>query len=328
MRAVQHTRTGGPEVLEAVDLPDPVPGPGEVLVRVEAVGVNFIDTYRRTGLYPVPLPHVPGTEGAGTVAALGDGVRETRPELTEGARIAWVDAPSSYAQLVRVPADRAVPVPDGLGLDIAAAAALQGITAHYLVTDTAQVGEGTRCLVHAAAGGVGLLLVQLAKARGATVYATVGSAAKAEAARAAGADHVVRYEQDGTDFAAAIEALAGPRPIDVVFDGVGRATFDRGLDLLRPRGLMVSFGNASGAVDPVAPLRLSAGGSLYLTRPTINDYIATRDDLLRRGGDILGAAAAGALDVRIGARFDLADAGRAHILLESRGSSGKILLLP
>jgi NADPH2:quinone reductase len=295
---------------------------------VEAAGVNFIDTYRRTGLYPVPLPHVPGTEGAGTVLALGEGVAATLPEVREGTRIAWVDAPSSYAERVLVRADRAIPVPEAVPSAVAAAVALQGLTAHYLVTDTAEVGPGTRCLVHAAAGGVGLLLVQLAKARGAEVFATVSTPQKADLARGAGADHVVPYEGDGVDFAAAIEAVAGPRPLDVVFDGVGRATFEGGLGLLRPRGLMVSYGNASGAVEPVAPLRLSSGGSLYLTRPTLNDYIADRTDLLRRGREVLGAVADGSLAVRIGARFPLAQAAEAHRLLESRGSTGKVLLVP
>jgi NADPH2:quinone reductase len=227
-----------------------------------------------------------------------------------------------------VRADRTIPVPDGVPSELAAAVALQGLTAHYLVTDTADVRQGTRCLVHAAAGGVGLLLVQLAKARGAEVFATVSTPEKADLARGAGADHVVFYEQDGLDFASAVESLAGPKPLDVVFDGVGRATFDRGLGLLRPRGLMVSYGNASGPVEPVAPLRLSSGGSLYLTRPTLNDYIATRDDLLDRGDDILGAVASGALAVRIGATFPLADAADAHRLLESRASTGKVLLVP
>jgi NADPH2:quinone reductase len=328
MRAVQVDRPGDAGVLTPVEVPDPVPGPGEVLVRVAAAGVNFIDTYRRSGLYPVPMPHVPGSEGAGTIVALGAEVQGSHPDLVVGAVVAWVDAPSSYAELVLVRAERALPVPAGVSAEQAAAVALQGLTAHYLVTDTAPVGPGTTCLVHAGAGGVGLLLIQLAKARGATVFATVSSEEKAGLAVRAGADQVVRYERDGVDFAEAIEAVAGRRPLDVVFDGVGRATFDRGLDLLRPRGIMVSFGNASGPPLPVAPLRLSRGGSLYLTRPTLDDYVATPDELLRRARGVFTDVADGALDVRIGATFPLQEAAEAHRLLESRGSTGKVLLLP
>lgn len=328
MHAISHDTTGGPEVLRWVELPDPVPGPGELLVRTRAVGVNFIDTYRRSGLYPVELPHVPGTEGAGLVEALGPGVAQAHPELTPGAEVAWADAPASYAELVLVPAERALPVPDGVGPDRAAAAALQGLTAHYLITDTAGVTAGTRCLVHAAAGGVGLLLVQLAAARGAEVFATAGSAQKRELARAAGAAHVVPYADGEDDFADLIERIAGPHPLDVVLDGVGRATVERGLDLLRPRGLMVTFGNASGAVEPISPLRLMRGGSLFLTRPHLDDYVRDREELLRRAAEVYGAVASGALDIRIGVRVPLAEAERAHRLLEGRATTGKVLLVP
>lgn len=327
MLAVQVRAIGDAGVLTPVELPDPVPGPGELLVRVAAIGVNFIDTYRRSGLYPVALPHIPGSEGAGTVVALGADVERTHPDLPVGAVVAWVDAPSSYAELVAVRAERALPVPVTVSPELAAAVGLQGVTAHYLVTDTAPVGPGTTCLVHAGAGGVGLLLIQLAKARGAEVFATVSSEEKAQLAVRAGADHVVRYENDGIDFATAIEALSGPKPLDIVFDGVGRATFERGLDVLRPRGIMVSFGNASGPVEPIAPLRLSRGGSLYLTRPTLDHYIATPSELRRRARDVFEAVAGGALEVRIGARFPLREATEAHRLLESRGSTGKVLLL-
>lgn len=322
MHAVQMRSTGGPEVLEAVDLPDPGPADGEVLVAVEAVGVNFIDVYRRTGLYPVALPAVPGSELAGRVVAVGAGVTD----LAVGDLVATSDAAGAYATAVTVPAARVVKVPDGVGAEQAAAVMLQGLTAHYLVTDTFPVRAGQRCLVHAAAGGVGLLLVQLAKAAGAHVVATVGSAAKAGLARGAGADLVVVTAEE--DFRTAVEAAVGPRSVDVVYDGVGRETFTRGLDLLRPRGMMVTFGNASGPVEPVSPLELSRRGSLFLTRPTLGDYVATTAELRARAADVLGRVAAGTLSVHVGARFPLAEAAGAHRLLEARGSTGKILLLP
>ncbi len=316
-------RTGGTEVLAWGDLADPEPADGELLVRLGAAGVNFIDTYHRVGLYPRPLPFTLGVEGAGTVVAAGAGVRD----VAVGDTVAWVDGSSgSYAELVAVPADRAVPVPEGIEAAVAAAVLLQGITAHFLSHDTYRLVPGSRCLVHAAAGGVGLLLVQMAKAAGAEVFATAGSAEKADLARGAGADHVVLYREE--DFGAAVERMAGPHALDVVYDGVGRATFDRGLDLLRPRGTMVTFGNASGPVDPVAPLTLMAKGSLFLTRPTMRDHIATTAELRERADTVLGAVAAGTLDVRIGATLPLAQARRAHELLEARASTGKVLLLP
>jgi NADPH2:quinone reductase len=322
MRAVQVARTGGPEVLDVVDLPDPVPGEGCVLVEVAAAGVNFIDTYQRSGLYPVTLPFVPGAEGAGVVVAAGPGV--DAPAV--GDRVAWCDVPGSYAQRVVVPASRAVPVPAGLGLDVAAALMLQGLTAHYLVNSTHPLAAGERCLVHAGAGGVGLLLIQLAARTGAEVFTTVGSAAKAELARAAGARHVIAYRDE--DLVTAVERLAGPRPFDVVYDGVGRDTFAAGLALLRPRGLMVSFGNASGPVDPIPPLLLAQNGSLYLTRPTLGSYIATTSELRERCTELFALVVAGELDVRIGQRFTLGDAAAAHRALEGRGTTGKLLLIP
>ena len=322
MHAVQVARTGGPEVLEAAEVADPVPGDGELLVTVAAAGVNFIDVYRRTGLYPVPLPSVPGSELAGRVLAVGAGVTDVVP----GDLVASSDAAGAYAELAVVPAARAVRVPDGVTAEQAAAVLLQGLTAQYLVTDTFPLRSGQRCLVHAAAGGVGLLLVQLARSLGAEVFATVGSPAKADLARAAGAHHVVVTSEQ--DFRTAVEALAGPRSVDVVYDGVGRDTFTGGLDLLRPRGMMVTFGNASGPVDPISPLELSRRGSLFLTRPTLGDYVATPAELRARAADVLGRVAAGTLDVRIGARFPLARAADAHRLLESRESTGKIVLIP
>jgi len=316
-------RTGGPDVLAWGELPDPSPDDGEVLVRLGAAGVNFIDTYHREGLYPRELPFVVGVEGAGTVESVGPGVEGVRP----GDLVAWADGASgSYAELVRVPADRAVPVPAGVRPPVAAAALLQGMTAHFLSHDTYRLGRGTRCLVHAAAGGVGLLLVQMAKAAGAEVFATAGSPEKGELARGAGADHVILYQDE--DFAAAVERIAGPRPLDVVYDGVGRATFEGGLGLLRPRGTMVTFGNASGPVDPVSPLTLMNSGSLFLTRPTLRHYVATTAELRQRAGAVLGAVAAGELDVRIGATLPLVEARHAHELLEGRGTTGKVLLLP
>jgi len=322
VHAVQVARTGGPEVLEAAEVADPVPGDGELLVTVAAAGVNFIDVYRRTGLYPVPLPSVPGSELAGRVLAVGAGVTDVVP----GDLVASSDAAGAYAELAVVPAARAVRVPDGVTAEQAAAVLLQGLTAQYLVTDTFPLRSGQRCLVHAAAGGVGLLLVQLARSLGAEVFATVGSPAKADLARAAGAHHVVVTSEQ--DFRTAVEALAGPRSVDVVYDGVGRDTFTGGLDLLRPRGMMVTFGNASGPVDPISPLELSRRGSLFLTRPTLGDYVATPAELRARAADVLGRVAAGTLDVRIGARFPLARAADAHRLLESRESTGKIVLIP
>lgn len=320
MHAIRVNHTGGPEVLDWAEAADPEPGAGDIVVAVEAAGVNFIDVYRRTGLYPMPLPATPGSEMAGRVVAVGAGVTGYAP----GDRVASADATGSYAELAIVPAGRAVPVPEGVPAEQAAAVLLQGMTAQYLVTDTFALRPGHRCVVHAAAGGVGLLLVQLAKQIGAEVFATVGSPGKAELARAAGADHVVVTSEQ--DFGAAIEAITGPKSMDVVYDGVGRDTFLRGLDLLRRRGMMVTFGNASGPVDPISPLELGTRGSLFLTRPILGDYTATTDELQARAADILGRVAAGRLTVHIGARFAMRDAAQAHRLLESRQSTGKLIL--
>jgi NADPH:quinone reductase len=320
MRAIQVSSTGGPEVLELTEVPDPTAATGEVVVQVGAAGVNFIDTYQRSGLYPVPLPFVLGQEGAGTVTAVGAGVEG----VAVGDVVAWCDAVGGYAERVVLPASRVVPVPAEVGLEVAAAVILQGVTAQYLVRSTYPLAAGERCLVHAGAGGVGLLLIQLAKRAGAEVFTTVGSAAKAGLARAAGADHVIAYRDE--DVVAAVERLAGPRALDVVYDGVGRDTFAGSLDLLRLRGMMVSFGNASGPVDPISPLLLAQKGSLYLTRPTIASYIATTAELRDRASEIFGLVGAGALDVRIGQRFTLADAAQAHRALEGRLTTGKVLL--
>lgn len=315
-------KTGGPDVLGLREVPDPGPGPGDLVVKVAAAGVNFADIYQRTGLYSRQLPFVAGTEGAGTVVGVGADVDGFRL----GDVVAWADGGSSYTELARVAAERAVPVPDSIPAEVAAAVLLQGLTAHYLVHSTYRLTAGDRCLVHAAAGGVGLLIVQMAKQVGAEVFATAGSDEKVEIARAAGADHGVNYRSQ--DFGAAIVAVAGEHALDVVYDGVGKATFDRGLDLLRRGGTMVTFGNASGPVDPVAPLTLMAKGSLYLTRPTLKDYVATSDELRNRAADVLGWVADGRLDVRIGGRFPLAEAAQAHRELESGATTGKLLLIP
>lgn len=322
MWGIQMDRTGGPEVLEWRELPDPTPAAGQVVVEVAAAGLNFIDTYQRSGLYPVALPYTLGLEGAGTVVAVGEGVSS----LAVGDRVAWPAAAGSYAELVAVPADRVVAVPEMVGLDVACAAQLQGMTAHYLATDTYPLTSGSRCLVHAGAGGTGLLLIQIAKRLGAEVFTTVGSPDKAELASAAGADHVILYRD--VDFAEAITAIAGPRPLDVVYDGVGASVFDQSLTLLRKRGTMATFGNASGPVPPVSPLVLSANGSLFLTRPTLFDYIVERSELERRAVDLFGWIESGDLDVRIGAKYDLEDAAEAHRGLEARQTTGKVLLIP
>ena len=322
MRAIRIDAFGGPEVLRLADLPDPVAGSGEIVVRSEASGINYLDTYHRTGLYPNPLPFVPGMEGAGVVTAVG-------PEVTLfriGDRVAWTSAIGSYAASVKMPAEKAVAVPEGVELRTAAAVMLQGMTAHYLTTSTFPLAKGHTCLVHAAAGGVGLLLVQMAKQRGARVIGTVGSEAKAALARAAGADELILYRQD--DFLAAVKRLTNGRGVDVVYDGVGKETALKSLDCLALRGMMVFFGNASGPVGPLDPLLLSQKGSLFLTRPTLFHYVADRASLEARAADVLGQVAAKRLDVRIDRAFPLAEAAAAHQALESRQTTGKLLLIP
>jgi NADPH2:quinone reductase len=291
-------------------------------VAVRAAGVNFIDVYFRTGLYPRELPFVAGLEGAGVVEALGPGVAG----LARGARVAWASAPGSYAQAVLAPAAALVAVPDAVSDETAAAAMLQGMTAHYLVYATRQTRPGDVALVHAAAGGVGLLLVQMLAQAGARVVATCSSAEKERLAREAGAHEVVRYVE--TDFAQAARALTGGRGCDVVYDSVGRDTFEGSLRSLRPRGLLVLYGQSSGPVPPFELQRLNALGSLFLTRPSLAHYTATREELLERANAVLGAAAAGRLAVRIGARFPLSEAAEAHRALEARRTTGKVLLLP
>jgi len=322
MRAIRIHEQGGPEKLVLDELPLPVPGAGELRLRVEAAGLNFIDTYKRSGLYAVPLPHTLGQEAAGVVTAVGPGVTGFQP----GDRVASAAVAGACADEALVPVAQVVPVPADVTAAQAAAVMLQGLTAHYLTTDTWPLRAGETALVHAAAGGVGLLLVQLAKRRGARVLATVGDDAKAALAREAGADAVCVYARE--DFAAAARAFTEGRGVDVVYDGVGRATWEGSLASLRPRGLLASFGNASGPVPPVAPLVLSQRGSLFLTRPTLAHYVATPAELRARAADLFAWLADGSLRVRIGATFPLAGTADAHRALEARATTGKVLLLP
>jgi NADPH2:quinone reductase len=320
--AVQVTETGGPEVLTVAEVEVGDPGPREILVDVAAAGVNYIDTYHRAGIYPIPLPFVLGQEGAGTVAAVGGEVTEFAP----GDRVAWQGSIGSYAQRKLVPADIAVKVPDGVSDEVAAATLLQGVTAHYLVASTYEVKPGDDVLVHAAAGGVGLLLVQLAKARGAHVIGTVSTAEKERLAREAGADDVIRYDE--VDFAEATRKLTGGEGVSVVYDGVGKSTVDGSLASLKPRGLLALFGAASGPVPPIDPQQLNKGGSLYLTRPTTGDYLRTREERDWRANELFGAILDGSLNIRVGGRYALADARQAHEDLQGRKTTGKLLLIP
>ncbi|MEM9464191.1 MAG: quinone oxidoreductase [Actinomycetota bacterium] len=321
--AIQIRGTGGPEQLEFVSVDVAEPGPGQALVEVHAAGVNFIDTYHRSGLYPVELPFTPGSEGAGVVVALGPGAADGESGLTVGDRVAWVGVGSSYATHVTGPAESFLPVPAEMTLDVAAALPLQGMTAHYLVSDTHPLQPGETCLIHAAAGGTGRLLVQMAKLRGATVVATAGSPEKLDLARSAGADHLVNYVEE--DLVDAVEAAVGPDAVNAVYDGVGAATFDAGIQLLAPRGTMATFGNASGAVPPVSPLTLMPK-SLFLTRPSLFAHIATTEERMDRWNELAGWVRNGALEVRVGHTFPLADAADAHRALEGRSTTGKILL--
>jgi NADPH2:quinone reductase len=322
MRAIVVHETGGPDQLKLEETAEPRPGPGEIVVDVAAAGLNFIDTYQRSGLYAMDLPFTPGMEGAGTVSVVGDGVSG----IAAGDRVGWVNVLGTYREQHVLPAEKAIPIPDEIDSDRAAAVLLQGITAHYLATDTFPLDEGDRCLIHAGAGGVGLLLTQIARMKGAYVITTVGGSEKAALSREAGADEVVDYT--AADFGDAVEDLIGPKALDVVYDGVGASTFDRGIDLLRPRGMMVSFGNASGPVPAVKPLTLMEKGSIYLTRPTMGHYIRDRGELLARADDLFAWIAAGELQVRIGRRFSLEDAAAAHRELEGRATTGKVLLDP
>jgi NADPH2:quinone reductase len=322
MKAIRVHENGGPDVLQYEDVTEPQPRRGEALVRLAAAGINYIDVYRRTGMYPVPRPFIPGTEGAGTVTALGDGVTG----VAVGDRVAYEGPLGAYAEVQAVPAAKLVRIPDGVATDVAAAVMLQGMTAHYLATSTYPLAPGMTCLVHAAAGGTGGLLVQIAKKRGARVIGTVGTPEKAEIARAAGADETIEYTTQ--DVVAEVKRLTGGRGVDVVYDSVGKTTFDQSLDCLRPRGYMVLVGASSGAVPPFDPQILNRKGSLYLTRPTLGNYTATREEMVARATDLFAWIAAGELTVRIAREYPLRDAAEAHRALESRRLAGKILLVP
>ncbi len=327
MKAIQIKQTGGPEVMELVDLPIPQPKPNEAVVKIAAAGVNFIDVYNREGRYKAALPLVLGQEGAGAVSAIGSDVRD----VAVGDRVAYTMTLGSYAEYAAVPADRLVKIPAGVSEREAAAAILQGMTAHYLAYDTYPLKKGETALIHAAAGGVGLLLVQMAHNIGARVIATVSTEEKAKLARAAGADEVILYTQ--VDFEAETKRLLaekspGGKGVDVVYDSVGKTTFDKGLNLLRPRGMMVLYGGSSGAVAPLDPLVLTQKGSIFLTRPSLGSYIITPQELQARAGAVFGMIRDGKLKLRIEHVYSLAEAQRAHRDLEGRKTTGKLLLIP
>lgn len=320
MKAIQVTEPGGPEKMQLVDVPTPQPGPGQALVRIASSGVNFIDVYFRTGLYKADLPMSLGAEGAGTVEAIGADVAELAP----GDRVAYAMARGSYAEYAVVPVAQLVKIPDGVDFATASAAMLQGMTAHYLTHSTYALKSGDTCLVHAAAGGAGGLVVQMAKMRGARVFGTVSTEAKARIARESGADEAILYTQQ--DFEIEVKRLTGGRGVDVVYDSVGKTTFDKSLTCLRPRGTLALFGQSSGPVPPFDPNILNGKGSLYLTRPSLGHYLLTRDELVWRAGDVLQWIAAGKLHLRIDRTYPLAQAAEAHRALEGRHTAGKVLL--
>ena len=322
MKAIQIQQTGGPEVLTLTDLPVPTPGPGEVLVKIHASGINFIDVYYREGRYKTELPFIDGQEGAGIVEAVGEGVTDFKP----GDPVAWCHVMGSYAEYSVVPATMLIHVPPHLDLKLAAAVMLQGMTAHYLSRSTFPLKPGDTALVHAAAGGVGLLLTQMAAQAGARVIATVSTEEKAALAREAGAADVILYTQ--SDFEADTKRLTAGNGVDVVYDSVGKTTFDKSLNILRPRGMMVLYGGSSGPVPPFDLIGLSAKGSLFITRPTLKHYTLTREELLARAGDVLAAVDAGRLKVRMEHTYPLSEARQAHIDLEARKTTGKLLLIP
>jgi NADPH2:quinone reductase len=327
MRAIQITHTGGAEVLQLRELPTPTPGAGEALIQIEACGVNFIDIYLREGRYASPLPFIPGQEAAGVVLALGpDTASVDAAPVKVGDRVAWCGVPGTYAQFAVAPVARLIAVPDGVTTRQAAAAMLQGMTAHYLAYATYAIQPNDAVLVHAGAGGVGLLLIQMAKRQGARVFATVSTDDKATLARAAGADEAILYTRE--DFAARVRELTNGAGLPVVYDSVGKTTFDGSLACLRPRGTLVLYGGSSGAVPPFDLIQLSTRGSLYVTRPSLKDYTATRQELLLRAGDVLRWVAEGSLKLRLEHSYPLADAAQAHRDLESRKTTGKVLLIP
>jgi len=322
MKAIRVVETGGPEKLLYQDVPDPKPGPGQARVKVEAIGLNFIDVYHRTGLYPVPLPFTPGMEAAGVVDAVGIDAAG----LQIGDRMAFAMNLGAYAEFVLVPAPLLVRLPREVGFREAAASMLQGMTAHYLTHSTFPLAAGMTVLVHAAAGGTGLLIIQLAKQKGTAVIGTVSSPAKAELARKAGADHVILYTQ--TDFESEVRSITEGRGVDVVYDSVGKTTFAKSMNCLRKRGMLVLFGQSSGPVAPLDPTILNAKGSIYLTRPSLAHYATPPDELQWRSRDILSGISSGSLKIRIGESFPLSAAAAAHQALEGRKTTGKVLLIP
>jgi NADPH2:quinone reductase len=322
MQAIQVSQVGGPEVLTPVDVPVPTPKPNEALVQIKAAGVNFIDVYLREGRYPAPLPFINGQEGAGVVTEVGSEVTTVQP----GDRVAYTSVTGSYAEYAAVPASRLVKIPEGLDFEQAAAAMLQGMTAHYLLHSSYPLKQGETALIHAAAGGVGSLLVQMAKRIGARVIATAGTQEKAQLARDAGADECIVYTE--ADFETETRRLTDEKGVHVVYDGVGKATFDKDLNVLRPRGYLVLFGGSSGAVPPFDLIKLSQKGSLFITRPTLAHYTATREELEWRANDVLQAIARGELKLRIYKTYPLTEAAQAHRDLEGRKTTGKLLLKP
>ena len=322
MKAIRIHNPGGPEALTLDDVAEPTPAAGQAVVKLAAAGVNYIDVYFRTGAYKAPLPLTIGLEGAGTVSAVGQGVTEVKP----GDSVAWTGVPGSYAQMTAVPADRLVKLPSGLSAKDGAASMLQGLTAHYLVKSSYPLKKGDTCLVHAAAGGMGLLLCQMGKMLGATVIGTVSTDEKASLAKSAGADHVILYTKQ--DFEPEVKRLTNGRGVDVVYDGVGASTFDKSLSCLRPRGYMILFGAASGPVPALDLQTLNVRGSLFLQRPSLNHHIATREELVQRSNEVLGWIRDGKVKLRIEHQFPLAQAAEAHKALEGRKTTGKILLIP
>jgi NADPH:quinone reductase len=322
MKAIRVQSPGGQDVLKYEEVPEPKPGPGQALVKLHAIGVNFIDVYHRTGLYKLPLPFTPGMEGAGVVESVGAGVTEVQL----GDRVAYAMAVGAYAERAVVPSRQLVKIPATMDFSSAAAAMLQGMTAHYLTHSTYAIQRGDTILVHAAAGGAGLLIAQMAKRRGARVIGTVSTGEKARLARSAGVDEVILYTE--VDFEAEVRRLTEGKGLPVVYDSVGKTTYEKSLNCLRPRGMMVLFGQSSGAVPPIDPGILAAKGSLYLTRPSLAHYSATREELLSRAGDVLDWVSKGELKLRIERTFALSDAAEAHRELESRRTTGKLLIIP
>ena len=322
MKAIRVHQCGGPEVLKYEEVPVPEPSAGEARVKIEAIGLNFVDTYQRSGLYPLKAPFTPGMEGAGIVDAVGEKVTEVK----KGDRVAYAMVPGSYREYAIVPSPRLVQLPQNLDTRSAAALMLQGLTAHYLAHSTYRLKKGVTALVHAAAGGVGLLLIQIAKRLGATVFGTVSTEGKARLAKDAGADEVILYTQ--TDFLAEVRRLTNSKGVDVVYDSVGQSTFDKSLDCLRPRGYLVLFGQSSGPVPPLNLAILGSKGSLFVTRPSLAHYGVQREELLQRSRDLFKWLAAGELKLRIDKTFPLAEAAEAHRQLEGRKTTGKVLLIP